>query len=566
MRRPANILYWLEDRPPAAVAWLSGAQHVAILAVFIVYPLVVVREARADEAAQVAMLGMSMLALAVTTLLMAWRGAFGGGVLAPATFHAQFVGPALLAAQMGGMPLVAGMVLFAGAVEALLAWTQSRLRAIFTLELAGIVVTLVGMSIGALGFRMLLGALPAPHLVPAHYAIAGLTLAVMVGLAVWGGTRLRLFCALIGLAAGSVAGGVVGLVDADALARVMAVPLFGLPHLSHGGWAFELDLALPFAVAALASSARGIGTLTTCQQMNDADWVRPDRPALRRGLLAGAAGTITAGLFGTMSAGPSPSSVAMASATGVTSRRVAIPIAVIFAACALVPRVAAALTLMPAAVAGAALLFASCFVLVSGLQILASRLLDTRRTFIVGLSLAVALAFETISGQLAGMPPLVRAVVASPLVAGLLTALLLTAVFRLGQRRVRRLSIDPAHLDREALVTFLEESGASWGARRDVIERAKFNLLQAAEMLVDLVPAGQTVDVAASFDELRVDVTMSYAGPPIALTETRPTADRIIDEPDGHRLLAGYLLRQSADRVSVSERGGRTTIAFRFDH
>ena len=33
---------------------------------------------------------------------------------------------------------------------------------------------------------------------------------------------------------------------------------------------------IPFAIAGLASGLRVVGVLTTCQQMNDAGWRRPD--------------------------------------------------------------------------------------------------------------------------------------------------------------------------------------------------------------------------------------------------------------------------------------------------
>ena len=60
-----------------------------------------------------------------------------------------------------------------------------------------------------------------------------------------------------------------------------------------------------------------------------------------------------------------------------------------FIALAFVPKLTGAITLMP----GAGLLYTACFLVISGVELIVSRLLDWRRTFIVGLSLLA----ETVS-------------------------------------------------------------------------------------------------------------------------------------------------------------------------
>ena len=49
---------------------------------------------------------------------------------------------------------------------------------------------------------------------------------------------------------------------------------------------------------------------------------------------------------------------------------------------------------MPRAVVGALFLFTACFIVTSGLQIITSRLLDARRTFIIGIALTLSLGHE----------------------------------------------------------------------------------------------------------------------------------------------------------------------------
>ena len=50
------------------------------------------------------------------------------------------------------------------------------------------------------------------------------------------------------------------------------------------------------------------------------------------------------------------------------------------------------------------------------------------------------------------------------------------------------------------------------------------------------------------------------------MPETRPTVDEVLDTAGGERKLAGYMLRQMADRVSASQSEGRATLVFKFAH
>src|SRR5262249_13767554 len=105
-----------------------------------------------------------------------------------------------------------------------------------------------------------------------------------------------------------------------------------------------------------------------------------------------------------------------------------------------------------------------------------------------------------------------------------------------------------------------------WGARRDVIERAKFNLLQSMEIIADGCEPQGRIEVRATFDEFNLDVLVEYDGPPVELPRQRPTDDEIIESNEGQRKLAGFMLRRHADRVAATYKTGRSTILFHFDH
>lgn len=147
-----------------------------------------------------------------------------------------------------------------------------------------------------------------------------------------------------------------------------------------------------------------------------------------------------------------------------------------------------------------------------------------------------------------------------------LIALLLNLLFRIGVKQTAAFKVESTPVEPEKLDQFMETHGAAWGARRDIIDRAKFNMAQSLEVILDSCEPQGPVEVAATFDEFNLDLRVSYAGPPIELPERRPSNEEIMESEEGQRRLAGFMLRRFADRVAAAHKGGRSTIHFHFDH
>jgi NCS2 family nucleobase:cation symporter-2 len=149
---------------------------------------------------------------------------------------------------------------------------------------------------------------------------------------------------------------------------------------------------------------------------------------------------------------------------------------------------------------------------------------------------------------------------------GPVAAFMLNALFRLGIRKVQKLTVDPGDPDARAIGEFMETHGAEWGARRDVIDRATFNLMQSIETIVEGCEPQGPLEVEATFDEFNLNIRVSYIGPSLELPDRRPSNEEIMESEQGQRRLAGFMLRRYADRVAATHRSGRSTILFHFDH
>ncbi|VTU27995.1 Xanthine permease XanP [Variovorax sp. PBL-H6] len=566
--KPVGLIYGVDETPPLGVNLLSGLQHVGLMSIFLVYPVLIAQAAGSTAEVAAAMVSATLIAMAVGTVLQVIRvGPIGSGYLCQPSPSVVYIVPSLIAARNGDLSAVFGMTILAGLFEMALARVLPRLRSLFTPEITGLVVLLAGISVGVVGLRTATGGLQADSPSTQVDLLLGLgTLALMVALNVWGRGGMRVFSVLIGLGAGCLIAGVLGRLDAHEVARVATAPLLAVPTLGAVGWSFDVTLVLPFLIASVAAVLKVIGNVTTAQKASQTGWVRPDMRSISRGVLADGLASVAAGSLGAPGINSSTGAVGLATAMGVVSRRIGWSVAAILLLFAFVPKLGLLFNLIPRPVLGAALVFSSTFIVINGLLIMTSRLLDARKTLVIGLAIVFGLAVEIFPALLVVLPSAVRPSFGNSLVLGTLVGLGLNLLFRIGLRRSVSMTVVPEAVDPIALEQFLDLHGAAWGARSDVIARAKFNLVQSIETLVSLGVAGGPLAIQASFDEFNLDLQVSYEGADLELPLHRPTVDEIVDSDDGERRLAGFLLRSFADRVTSRRSGLRASVAFHFDH
>ena len=567
MKKPPQLVYGSDERPPLAIMMISALQHVAVVAIFLIYPLIVARAADVPPQQIAAILRLSLLALAVGTLLQALpRGPVGSRFLAPTIYTGIYLAPSLLAAKLGGMPLVWGMTIFAGLVEIGLSRVWSRLRAFVPPETAGMVVFLIGVIIGLAALRVMLGEGHDGE-VPADDAlIAGTSLATMIALNIWNKGKLRLFCILIGMALGYVVSGFTGHITSAAIDEVLNQPLLAWPSIGHLSWAFDSSMVIPFVVTGLAAAMSATAVVTTYQRLTDAEWVRPDARSIAGGILGDGIAAIVAGLLGTHGMTLSSPSVGIVAATGVASRRIAFAMAGILVLTSFLPSLVGVLTIMPAPVMAAAMLFTAFFVMIGGIQIVATRVLDSRRTIVVGAGTMSFLAVSVFPKAFAGVPHWAQPLTTSPLVLATIVALLLNLVFRIGIRRSVGLSVQPDAVVPADVERFIERAGGAWGARRDVITRVEWAVQQALDALVQHGRIDGPIELLVSYDEFDIDARIAYTGLMLELPERPPTHDELLDGEEGLRRMAGFLVRGQADRVYVTAEHGRSVLHLHFKH
>jgi NCS2 family nucleobase:cation symporter-2 len=565
MTRPPGLIYAVDEQPPWAILVVSALQHIGIMAITLIFPIIIAREANLSGTQFLDLVSLSMLGLGVATVCFCMRSRFiGSGYLCSAAYTAIFLGPSLFALRRGGLALVFGMTIVGGFVQVACAPLLRRLRALLLpSEIAGLVIAVVGLSLAGLGVRYGLGINEQQQKINTDYVIvASISLATMIVLNIWSKGYGKMFCVLIGMVVGYFVSAVLGIFDLTRIVPEGALSIVRVPRPEQG-WSFDPLLVAPFVIASLAAILRAMGDVSNVQRINDADWVRPDFGSLAGGVSANGVAVMFCGLIGSCGVNTYSSSIGLSSATGVTSRRIGYVSGLGFCGLAFFPHSAVALAAMPLPVMGAALFFTAAFVFTSGLQMITARMLDARKTMVIGFSFAMAVMADLYHDVLMGVPIVLQPIFGNSLVLGTVCAVVLNLIMRIGVRQRVTIKLAPGGINREAVEQFLLEQGARWAARRDVIRRAMFGVVQVLEVVGD-PPGG--VEVEATFDEFNLNVRIRYIGAPLTIPERKPTPQEILASEDGERLLAGYLLHQSADRINIRGTGGSVEMALHYDH
>lgn len=564
--KPSQLLYGLEDRPPVLVNAFLGLQHVSIISIAFVMPILLVHEAGGTTDQITFLISMSMLAGGIGVIVQGLRlGPLGSGYFCPQVCGPSFLAASILCVKTGGLPLVFGMTACAGVIEALFSRVVHRLRMLFPTEVTGLIVAMVGITVVKLAGRNFLALDHAGAIDPVGLTVGVITLTLMVSLNVWSKGKIRLFCILIGMTGGYLAALALGKLTTAQIADAMAHPLLWNPFAHHPGWAFDATLILPVGIAVLCSSLKSVGDLTTCQKINDDEWKRPDLGNVQKGILADAVGCLSAGVLGGFGQSTSSSNIGLTIATGVTSRVVAVSTGLILIVLAFCPKLSGIFAVMPPPVVGATLIFAVGFMIVAGIQIIMSRMLDSRKTFVIGLSIIFGLTVDMLPQAFMNLHPWLKAVFSSSLSASTISALVLNLIFRIGVKSKASLRIAPGSHYGRAVATFMDRQGGAWAARPEVVKKAAAATTEYVEAIGGPEVLDAPLNITASFDEYNLDVVITHPGEPPVLDERAPDPESMLD-PGGVRRMAGFLVRSWADSVDIRTSGGEAKTKLHFAH
>jgi xanthine permease XanP len=564
-------VYAEDERPPASALLVLGLQHAGTAMAFISYVLVAAHLAGLDRASTQSLVAMTLLGMAFATALQAWGGRFGAGALLshiPSPILIPFVVPLLAAHGPGGLAIAA---VVRGGTAMAMASLVRHMRSFFPPPVVGVVVTMGGVALIASAVRNALG-LDAEHRIDGESAvIAMVTLACIVTLSVWGG-RLRLMALLLSMVAGVLTAAALGKLGDTQVMHT--VPLLDWPRIDTPVFSFDPGLIAALALITVLQQLDVLGCVTMLDKLNDPDWKRADMRAVSGAIRGNGLSGLLGGMLGSFPTSIGSTNIALVNATRSTARVIGFAAALMLAAIAFLPQLTMALTLMPAPVLGAVGLYAAGFMMVSGTELTASRAMDSRTTFAVGLSLCAGLAIMQLPGLTSHVPPSLHFLLGNGFVVAGILVIALNLLMRIGTTQRNEQPLDAASPTLPTDITdFVETRGAAWGARRAVVQRAALAALEAAEAIANAGDGRRVTGIRGRFDEFNLDLELLHSGAPLPLRAlaTPPLSANLLEGDDSAMdaalaQVSGALLRHLADKVSAQESEGSAVLRLHFEH
>ncbi|MBS7538327.1 uracil-xanthine permease family protein [Ancylobacter lacus] len=570
-RKPADLAYAADDRPSLGLTFGLGAQHAGMAIALSSYALVAAKTANLSLDDTQSFLTCTILGMAIATFLQAWGGRTGSATLLvhlPDPVMVPFVAAIIAAYGIGGVvPVGLATGIAAMCISRLLPY----LRPLFPPTVIGAVVCMGGFTLISGAMKHSLGLNAELEVDGPSMVIAAVTLATIVGLSIWGSRTMKLFSLMAGILAGVVVAAAFGYIQG--LERFAGTPFVALPKLPTPNFAVPPSALVVVVVVALLVQLDTFASVVLMDKMDDAGWRRADMKKASGGILANALGNALGGLLGGMPNATSSANIGLAHATRCTSRYVGLAAAFIILAVALMPLATLALTLIPDAVVGGVEVYAAAFFIVSGLELAASRELDSRGVFMIGISITFGLGVMLLPDIVHNVPPALEHLVGSGFVVTGITAVTLNLLFRLGTAMKARLDLSGDRAkDTQAVVDFMEIQGGAWAARREVVNRAVLAALEAMEFLVASGEGRRPDAVQARFDEFNLDVELLHHGPPLVLgAAAAPDLADLLDASDdaidaAMANVSNLLVQRLADRVRAGTREGGSYLLLHFDH
>jgi anti-anti-sigma factor len=572
--KPRDMLFIADDKPDRLTTLVAAAQHVLIILMMTVPLVIVGREIGFTGNQLRSFVSLAIVVIGIGTLLQSLKTRFSSGHLmihAPNLMSIAALGAIVLNFGMGA---AAGAYILAGIVVIVLARFLPRLQKLFPPEVTGILLVLLGLTLVKIGAVAFTGYKDGVIDWTA-FLIAGAALATIGFISIWTPERVRIFAVAFGMAAGIVTAVITGVFGAQQLKLVAGQPFVALPFQGYDlpRPTLVFGAVLPLLVIEIISAVGSIGKGVAIDKLNDTKWKRSDLPMIGRLVMCQGIGVMLNGLTGTPSTVANPANIGLAHSSEVAARRVGTAAGIFFIIAACLPMLSTFITIIPRPVMGGIVIYTAGFLTVAGMQMILSRMINNRRMFMVGLSITVGAAIILMPELASGVPTGLKPILGSGLTMGILTAIILNLIFRIGIAKTEEIILTGPEESSKG-TRFLEDCGVSWGARHEVIARAGESLMEALEALHEARLMEGPATVKATFDEYRVTLAINYPGRSISLSGERcadlkqlmaaGADDDAIDAAMAN--MSAHLLRKLADRVSCNEIGDHATLHLQFNH
>jgi NCS2 family nucleobase:cation symporter-2/xanthine permease XanP len=427
--RETEVLYKLEDKLPFYETVVLSIQHMLAMFVSIVTPpLIIAGAAGLDPLETGYFVSMALIISGITTFIQVKQiGPLGSGLLVVEGTSFTFVPMAIVAANVGGLPLVLGMALVTSPVEMILSRFLAQTRKIFPPLVSGTVVMLIGFGLIEAAITDIGGGAGASDFGNIqNLSIALFVLIIIIIANVYGKGIIKAAAVAIGLMAGYLVAIPLGMVD---FTPIVEAGWITVPVPFKYGLSFNWKLIIPWILAYIITTIETIGDQTAIAEVSGEPIegeVHEER--LKRGVLWDGVGSALAAVFNTLPNTSFSQNTGVIQLSKIASRVVGYGVAIILILLGIFPKIGALVSVMPAPVLGGATIALFGMVAMAGMKIAVKGGIDDRKMFILALSLALGLGVSYRPDIVNRLPEWLAVIFSSNITVGALTAFILNLI------------------------------------------------------------------------------------------------------------------------------------------
>ena len=500
-----TVLYSAGQTPPAAPLFFSALQHMLlILSLGMAMPVSIARAAGLDLNLSGSLLAAALFTMGLTGILQTIPNRFiGSGFQSLSVADSAALSACILAAEIGGVPLVLGMTVFSGLLRLVLGSFTFRLRKFFPAEVTGTMIFILGVNLVPTALKNFLGASVGGIYNPMHLFVAVMTLLFMLACSLFI-KPLKPYTALLGIVFGFALSAVTGVFDPASFGQMGEQAVVALPIYTELAYSFDLRVLIPFVVITVAGVVDNIGDFSACQSADDPYFKKPNWKSIESGIRGNALGTVVSGLLGGPIQSTATTNIGIAGASGITSRKVAYLACGMLMAASFFPGLTTVLSMIPTPVLGAVLLYSGCYIMAGGFSALTDCVLDDRRIFTIFLSVFFAIS-TLIPDLYSFLPESVSTILVSPMVMGVCVLLLTTLLSRIGVKKEFSFISGVSPVDIIALNDEIENTCRERGTERALMRKMQISIDSLCEGVYEIMPTAQ-LQFVITYDNQQIKI------------------------------------------------------------
>ena len=410
-------------------AAVLGLQHLlAMYSSAVAVPLLIGTALKFNSEQMTYLVSIDIFMCGLATMIQLFRNKyFGIGLPVVLGCAIQAVAPLEMIGQKFSINTMYGAIIVAGIFVFLVAGWFSKIKKLFPPVVTGTLITVIGLTLIPVAVQnMGGGSAQAKDFGDAKNLIAAfLTILIIVAIEIWTKGFLRSISVLIGLIAGTVIAGFMGLVS---LKPVMQASWFHLPQLFYFGVPeFEWSSCLTMIIIALVSMVESTGVFFAIGDLLHKNITEDD---LKRGYRAEGLAQVFGGLFNTFPYTTFSQNVGLLQLSGIKTKRPIYWAAGLLMAMGLLPKIGALVTIIPDSVLGGAMLVMFTMIAVQGIRMLTKVDFENNRNIlVVAISIGLGLGVTVYPQIFQALPQTIQLFLGNGIVVASICATLLNLIF-----------------------------------------------------------------------------------------------------------------------------------------